>query len=79
MPRYFFNLRNDLDVDDHEGVVFPDLGEARLRGAAYAKNMAAVSVTEHGRINLSHHIDIADETGQVLSTVRFGDVVKITG
>jgi hypothetical protein len=39
----------------------------------------AATLKETGRINLRHHIDIEDEHGKVLATVRFRDVVAIEG
>ena len=77
MPRYFFHLRNDLDVPDPEGQELPDLRAARAQAVAYAVDMAAASVLEHRKVNLGHRIDVEDEAGQVLDTVNFGDVVTI--
>jgi hypothetical protein len=39
----------------------------------------AETLKEQASINLHHHIDIEDERGQVLATVRFKDVAKIEG
>jgi hypothetical protein len=77
VPRYFFHLRNDLDVPDLEGQELPDLGSARAQAVAYAVDMAAASVLEHRKVNLRHRIDVEDEAGQVLDTVNFGDVIAI--
>lgn len=77
MPRYFFNLRNDIYVDDEEGVELPSIVAAQERATSYALDMAAVSVVEHHRIKLSHHIEIADDSGQALLKVKFGDVLTV--
>lgn len=37
-----------------------------------------MSVKE-GRIDFNHRIDIADESGAVLKTVRFADAVRVVG
>ena len=79
MPRFYFNLRNDVSVDDQEGAELPDLDAARARAEGFARDLAAASVIDHGRINLSHRIEIADESGQTLLTVTFGDAVRIEG
>ena len=60
MPRFFFNLRNDIDADDPEGTELPDLAAAKRKAEAYAIDMAAASITEHHKLNLDHRIEIAD-------------------
>lgn len=78
MPRYFFNLYNDLTAIDEEGVELPDLAAPEVHGIGEARYMAAMSVKE-GRIDFNHRIDIADESGAVLKTVRFADAVRVVG
>jgi hypothetical protein len=77
VPRYFFHLRNDLDVPDLEGQELPDLDAAHAQAVAYAVDMAAASVLEHRKVNLHHRIEVEDEAGQVLEAVKFGDAVAI--
>jgi hypothetical protein len=77
MPRYFFNLRNDLSADDEEGLDLPDLESARKCAVKYAVEMAGVSVAEHQHLDLHHRIEVVDEARTPLFTVEFGDVVKI--
>ena len=79
MPRYFFHLRNDMSVDDEEGQELPNLEAARQRACKYALDMSAASVLEHQKISLDHSIEVADEGGQRLLTVRFGYVVTVEG
>jgi hypothetical protein len=77
VPRYFFHLRNDLDVPDAEGKDLPDLDAARAQALAFAVDMAAASALEHRKINLHHCIQVEDETGRVLHTILFGDAIAI--
>ena len=77
MPRYFFNLRNDVRVDDEEGVELPDVETARAWASKYAVEMAALSVAERQHLALHHRIEVTDESGMLLVTVEFGDVVRI--
>jgi hypothetical protein len=77
MPRFYFHLRNDLSVDDEEGIELPDLDAARARANAYAVDMSAASVVEHRKLNLHHRIDVAGQSGERLFTIKFGDVVAI--
>jgi hypothetical protein len=77
MPRYYFHLRDDLNVDDDEGTNLPSLEAARRRAVNYALNMAAAAVLEQHKLTLSHRIEVADDTGGIAMTVTFGDVVAI--
>lgn len=79
MPRYFFHLHNDLDVPDEEGAEFPKLDGAIVRALRDAREMTALNVVEHGRINRHHPIEVADEAGQVVHTVEFGSAVTHEG
>ena len=79
MARYFFNLRNDVDVDDEEGQEVPDFKAAQERATAYARDMAAASILERHKLDLAHRIEVADERGQVLHVVTFGDAVEVKG
>jgi hypothetical protein len=79
MPRFFFNLYNDVFVDDQEGEELPDLAAARVRAEGFARDMAAASVLDHGRIDLRHRIEVVDASRQPLLSVTFGDVVTIKG
>jgi len=76
MPRYFFNLYNDVTALDEEGVELPDLAAAEAHGICETRTMAAVSVKE-GHIDFNHRIDIADEHGAVLRTISFADAIAV--
>jgi hypothetical protein len=77
VPRYYFHLRNDMSVDDEEGKELPNLEAARGTAAKYALDMSAMSVLEHAKINLHHRIEVADDGGEIVLTVEFGDVVRV--
>jgi hypothetical protein len=77
MPRFFFHLHNDIDTFDEGGTELPDLASAREHARAEAVHMAAASVTEHQRLYGDHRIDVADQTGEVLCSVFFREVVQI--
>jgi hypothetical protein len=77
MPRYFFDLHNDIDAIDDEGVELPDLKAAKAHALGEARTMIQASVAETGRIDLRHHIDIRDGSGEVVHVMRFQDAVKI--
>lgn len=77
MVRFYFHLRNDVSVDDEEGMELPDVEAARLRAEKYALDMSAASVLEQRKINLHHRIEVTDETAQHVLTVEFGDVLTV--
>jgi putative N-acetylmannosamine-6-phosphate epimerase len=78
MARYFFHLYNDVVTMDDEGRTFPDLTAARANAVKEARELMLETVAE-GRINFSHRIEIADETGAVVGTVMFGEAVTVEG
>jgi hypothetical protein len=77
MPRYFFDLHDDMDVIDNEGVELPDLMAAKAHALGEARTMIQASVAETGRIDLRHRIDIRNENRAVVHVIRFEDAVKI--
>jgi hypothetical protein len=77
MPRFYFHLRNDMSVNDEEGIELPNVESVRVRAEQYALDMSAASVLEQRKINLHHRIEVADEAGQTVLTIEFGDVVTI--
>lgn len=76
MPMYYFHLYNDEVIMDDQGQDLPGTEAAHASAEANAREMACAEVMA-GSLNLTHRIDVADETGEVLSTVRFGDIVTV--
>ena len=79
VPRFYFHLYDDVDAPDPEGVELPDLEAARKYALRNARFTAGETIKETGRLVPDHRIDVEDEQGNVLTTVRFADVVKIEG
>jgi hypothetical protein len=77
MPNYYFHLLNDFDAPDEEGLELPDLETARHQAQCLARFTLAETIKDKGGYNPEHRINIEDERGEVLDTVRFGDAVKI--
>ena len=77
MPWFYFHLYDNLDVLDDEGIELPDLEAARARAVRCARVTFAETAKDEGRVVLHHRIDIADEQGDVLETVQFGDAVRV--
>ena len=76
MPRYFFHLFNDIDARDHEGLELADVEAAIEQGRINARAMAAQAVCD-GKLNLNHRVVVQDETGSIVQTIRFRDVVEV--
>jgi hypothetical protein len=76
MPRYFFDLYNDMVPLDEEGTVLPDAAAAQDRALAEAREMIAASVKDHRRIDLMHCIEVRDAAGEVLDRVLFERAVS---
>jgi hypothetical protein len=77
MPRYFLNLRTPSDeLLDLEGV---SMAEDAVTGAALA---AARDCMAHdvrtGRLNLKYRIEVQDEAGEIVHTLRFSEAVSVS-
>ncbi|MGZ8352808.1 MAG: DUF6894 family protein [Allosphingosinicella sp.] len=79
MPRYFFDLHNDIESRDHEGKELPNLAAAREKATASDREMICSSIQTRGSVNLDHRIDVRDETGDVVMTVPFREAFTIIG
>ena len=76
MARYFFDLRNDIDVNDGEGRHFADLGAATVHARKEAREMICASVEEGRDVDLRHKIEVREESGSVAAVVHFEDAVR---
>ncbi|QIK78275.1 hypothetical protein G7077_04510 [Sphingomonas piscis] len=77
MARYFFDLKNDVDVRDEEGRELAGLDEVRTAAVAEAREMMTESVLS-GHLNLDHFIQVRDEGGTVVLVMRFAEAVDVT-
>ena len=77
VPRYFFDLFNDVDVTDEEGCALPDLEAARAHATSEARTMIQAGIVDGGKIDLDHRIEVRDEAGTVVCVVRFAEAVQI--
>jgi hypothetical protein len=77
MPRYFFDLHNDVDALDDEGKELPDFDAAKANALREVRTMLQASIAETGRIDLRHHIDVRDESGAILYVMHFEDAVTV--
>lgn len=76
MPRFFFNLRNEISVEDKEGQVLPDSEHAREVAVHHARGIMSEDVKD-GRLILRDEIDVVDEKGETVLTLAFRDAIEI--
>ena len=76
MPRYYFDLHNDMEVVDEEGREFPGPDAAKADTIRSARELLAEDVMG-GRIKLSHRIEVRDQAGVQLFAIHFRDVLSI--
>jgi len=75
VPKFFFNLYNDVTAMDTEGIELPDVAAAIEQARVGAAQIAAELIIAGGRLNPKHRIEIEDEQGQLVSTLWFRDLV----
>ena len=78
MSRYFFQVHDDVGAADEDGLELPNVEVARWEALRGARSLAAEQVML-GRLNLSHSVEVADETGAVIATVTFRDAIALQG
>ena len=77
MPRFFFHVCDGVERRDEEGVELPSASDALKRAAAAIRKSAAESVID-GRLPFNYRIEVENDKGAHVGTVRFHDVVEIT-
>ncbi len=77
MPRYFLHIRDrDGFTEDAEGAEFEELAQAVAAAIVGARDILAEQI-EEGRPLDGDRIEICDEGGALVETVRFADIVEI--
>ena len=77
MPRFFFHARDgDQRLDDPEGTDLPDLDAARAEAAVAAREIAAERI-KRGQTLDGQSLEIGDEGGRTLATVRLADAARL--
>ena len=76
MPRFFFHVFDDSVAMDEEGEVADDL-QAALRIALNGARELICEQVRRGYLNLEDYIVVADQRGQEISRVRFGEALVV--
>ena len=77
MARFFFHVHDEDDSRDEEGIELPDAASAEAEAIKGARAIAAEQVFG-GRLNLSYFIEVADESGGLVTTVYLSDAIELT-
>lgn len=76
MRRFFFHLREGgTRIEDPEGQELPSLDAAKAEAEAAVREILAERIRS-GRAIDGSCVEIADEAGRILATVRFADFLK---
>ena len=78
MPRYYFNLFNDVDVMDDEGAELSDLEAARHMAYESAAELVGEQIVQQKLINPGHYIQVLDENRATVFTLVFADLISRT-
>ena len=77
MPRYFFNLHNNIGpVLDEEGQIVSGLEEARAVALAGIRSVLGDELAA-GELDLNGRIDIIDEHREVVMSISFEEAVAV--
>jgi hypothetical protein len=76
VPRYFFNVYDDVVAHDDEGQELPNEAAARLQALMGARELIAEQV-KRGYLVRAHWIDVVDEKGTLIFSQTFGDAVEL--
>ena len=77
MPRFHLHLHNaHVEASDEEGHDLVDLAAARAMAVSGIRDFLGHEVMS-GKMDLRGQIDIVDEGGVILLTVRFEEAVEI--
>lgn len=76
MPRFYFNLHDDIVIDDEEGADLPDLAAAKRCAVTTARELACQEIKE-GKLHLGHSIEVVDEDRRPVFTLPYRAAFEI--
>ena len=76
MPRFHLHLQDGERLCDEHGMVFDGLDAAREEAVRAARDMMCDQV-RRGYLSLRDRIEITDEAGRELLTLRFREAVRL--
>lgn len=76
MPRFYFNVFNDVVTIDEEGVDLPDQRAAEAQAQVAAAELIAEQLKAGEKLNLNHRIEIEDADHRIVYTLPFRALVE---
>ena len=77
MPRFFFDIYNDVVTTDPEGLELSNDDAAMARALIEVRELAAESV-RRGHLVGSHRVEVLDQERNCVGAVRFDEAVRIS-
>ena len=77
MPKFYLNVINTADASHKEVFDLASLEEAKTKATAGARDLISDTIRTGLPVYESHRIEITDDDGVFLHTVRFSDIVDI--
>jgi hypothetical protein len=78
MPRYFFHLRDGLEISyDREGRELPDPEASRAKAIESARQTMAKAILCGERLGMTREFQIEDENGQTVALVPFREAIVL--
>jgi len=77
LPKFHLNVINSVDASDKEPFDLASLEEAKTQAIAGARYCISDNIRAGLPVYESHRIEITDDDGVFLHTVRFGDIIDL--
>lgn len=78
MPQYYMHLFNDEILRDQSGASFPDEQAAREGAIRAISELIAEHIVAGQPVDLSNRIEVEDDRGDVVETIKFGELFRGT-
>jgi len=79
VPRFYFDLFNDMATIDHEGLELADEAVAHKQAWTAAAQLIADQLMAGHKLNPRHRIEVRDDHDRTIYILHFGDLVEPEG
>ena len=76
MARFYFHVHNDVVTIDEQGLDMSGPAAAREQAIIEARELACETVRK-GYLQLSHRIEVVDESGKRIANVTMRDAIEV--
>ena len=77
MPKFYLNVINTVDASDKDAFDLASIEEAKIQAIAGARDLISDNIRAGLPVYESYRIEITDDNGVFLHTVRFGDIIDL--